>query len=361
MNKGKDKTTQFAEIFNKVFGFIVLILGIAILVVIERFTAQMTDHFSDVAKIFAGTVDASKADPSLDNKMVYLDADMTIEDAVEDPLYRVGGDYVTVLRDVEYFQWTESSEEVEAPRSHREKSSSDVEEKPKMKTEYHYSLDWMSDPINSKKFHQSSQHENTTLIQIPKKNTYNPTAKIGAYRMGQKLQYEYWALGNERIPIDASDQFSREKTEVAGTSIPVHVTNNMIYYGNNPNSPQVGDVRVMFFANRPSHVYVLTKVEGDSLCPYFMKEASKQYAEIKKEPFDASAMLTQKTKSYGDFAIYVRILGWLLTLWGVHLLRSLLVDPIVRNKDSKLLHWIVCVVLATVILVACHYIGKGLA
>lgn len=78
--------------------------------------------------------------------------------------------------------------------------------------------------------------------------------------------YVFSEKDSERI----SNELFKEECQV-DTTLTVKVQNNVISFGSNSGTPQVGDVRVTFTKVLPGEVSLMARVSGDTFVPFTAK------------------------------------------------------------------------------------------
>ena len=148
------------------------------------------------------------------------------KDVLTDPDYGIQANTFCLVRNVEYYQWVEHSASVT-----RDKIGGGKE----LVTTYTYSKEWVKYPENSNKFRDPDYRDkNYTRIIIPEIEIHADNADFAGFILPSG-----W-LSN--LPVKTPLIVPPE----IGNDLDVFVRDNTIYYGDDPKSPTVGDVRVTF-------------------------------------------------------------------------------------------------------------------
>ena len=266
-------------------------------------------------------------------------------DDVYDPLYGVGGRYLAVHREVQYFQW----DEIKGTETYIDDDGDKQE-----RTTYSYRCDWYGSPIDSREFHREHGHINTVRLTLPDTTFYSRGARINDYLFPPALIDSVKHLPQDSVVLDTESAVFRRGIELTterhqvtppsggggggqGARIPWCRDDNCVYYGDNPLSPEVGDVRVVFrlkpstvlhvFAqptgepmNVPDSVYPkIARIRGvgtvpmlKSLKPFTMEGTSREMVRVSTEPVDGAKVLYNEASSNSSMRWTMRIVGWLL-------------------------------------------------
>lgn len=215
--------------------------------------------------------DTTRIDPANEGKLLFFDGWARVGDEPSDSLYGVGGHYLAVRRDVRYFQWVEHQEREE----YRDADGARV----KARIYYSYTREWGKDPVNSDQFHASAavSRKNFVLVSVRSSSTaYSRRAHITCYELHHELIDSAVAQPADSLAFAlSSDTFQRalDSTTRHG-AVTCHLIDNTLYYGNDPDYPQVGDVRVTFTLTPECHAWVMAQAHGSEVRPF---KSSKDY------------------------------------------------------------------------------------
>ncbi len=202
-----------------------------------------------VVSVDAGTVDAAN-----DGRLVHISGPITPVGTPGDDTYGIRADKaVGLVRDVEMYQWVEHSE------SKTEKKLGGSEE---TVTTYNYSKEWRATDVDSNQFRQPDGHSNPQRAVDSARFTVE-TATVGAFTLpGNRVA----ALGSEKTIIPGADAIAAFRNAMGGQNVQVH--NNLLYVGNDPRGPQVGDLKISYRRIDLAAASFIGAQRGDSLRPY---------------------------------------------------------------------------------------------
>lgn len=230
--------------------------------------------------------DISTVDPSFEGKLIHATGLATTADSLSDSQFKVGAKAIALCREVEYYQWVESSESETKDKLGGAQETT---------TTYTYDLQWVSSPISSADFHDPSYRGENTVKQVVEPFTkYAQNVSFGAYRLNAS---QIQSIGGE-VPV------------------PVGGGSNVIYIGEDPSKPDVGDVRITFTKVMPAEVSIVAAVSGNTFAPYVAKSgktfSALRMGNVPQEQIFESAHASNK------MALWLfRILGFFLVLAGL--------------------------------------------
>ncbi|MBR1803904.1 MAG: TMEM43 family protein [Muribaculaceae bacterium] len=318
-------------------GFLMFIIGTVLLFWNEGRTVKTGDAIVEAQRATVEMENPAKQDASLDGQMVHATGKAISKDVLQDGQYPVAGNYTALKREVEYYQWKETSH-----TEKRDKLGGGEE----TVTTYTYSLDWVDEPINSSNFHDPAYRgKNTVRIEVEDKTIYAENVEFGAYKLpdffikqvgkfqdamvaGSSEEFAQMLSGNAVVPDTAAAEGAEEaevtvsEDQVAAAESALANTEdytfggNVIYYGDSQNS-RVGDVRITFTAKAPENeISLLGKVQGNTFAEFVAKNGYK-ISRLENGTLTADDMY-QNEKDENDMVKWaLRILGTLLVIGGL--------------------------------------------
>ena len=209
-------------------------------------TGRVNDAVEEM-KLKAVTVEnVDNADSSLDGSVIFATGTTSVSDMLTDDTYGISVKALRLVRSVEYYQM-------------KEQSSTTTRKNDKGQTEsvttYTYVPEWSSTKVNSSFFNDEDyKNVNVVSVDIDDRAIESTSAHFGAYELSAEV------LSN--LPTS-------ESVEVKKAPEGAHVVDGkQIYYGKDPASPQVGDVRVSFSIAPVSTISVMALVKGKTLVNY---------------------------------------------------------------------------------------------
>ena len=267
--------------------------------------------------------DISRIDPAYEGKLVHAVGMATTADSLVDSQFKVGTRAIALRRDVEYYQWVE----------HAQSESKDkLGGAQETTTTYTYDLQWVNTPVSSASFHDPDyRNENFVRENVESDVKYAQNVSFGAFRL------------------------SPDQIRSIGGSTPLAVVDstgsNVIYIGEDPSKPDVGDVKITFTQVKPAEISIVAAVSGDSFTSYTAKNgktfSALRMGNIPQEQIFESEHATNKMMLW-----LFRILGFFLIMAGLRSIFSI-VETLFKVIPflSRIIGWgvgLVCGVVAFV-------------
>ena len=266
------------------------------------------------------TIDKISAD--MDGQLVYATGTAVTTDSLSDPDFGFGVKAVKMRRTVEYYQWTEQSK-----TETKDKLGGGQEKK----TTYTYSKRWVSSPVESGQFKDPAyQNKNYVLAQVEPWDTKAENVKFGAFVLnpGQISSIS----GNEELDVKIDSmklvtmsrdtrQTARSKAgysvNVSDTAKYVHADKNVLYYGANPASPEIGDVRVTWTYVKPENKVTIIAVQKDNTFTDFKAENGKKFSTLVMGTKSADEIYQSEHDSNSTMMWILRIVGIMIVIGGL--------------------------------------------
>ena len=273
-----------------VTGIVLVVVGTILLYWNEGRTVKTGGAINEARSVAVKVDDISRVDPALAGKVIYATGRADTRDVLTDPIFGASATAIDISRRVEYYQWQEHS------RQETRKKLGGGEE---TVTTYTYTMEWVGGPIDSGSFKDPEyQGRNKVLASYEDETLYAPNVTFGGYTLPdflkrsiggavpldlvldedrkkaifEGLSVEPGPMGNDMLPVvSSSDPASVDAALMGGVSgvVPpqdryVHAQGNVLYLGEKPGSPQIGDVRVTFSQTPPADVSIIAQVAGNT-------------------------------------------------------------------------------------------------
>lgn len=342
-------------------GFLLLLGGTALLWWNEGRTVQITQMLEEAQTVAVHVEDVSKPDPSLNGKLIHATAFTQTKDSLNDLTFGVGCVAIQLERKVQYYQWVEHSE-----TETKDKTGGSQE----TVTTYYYKQEWIGNPVNSQEFKDPDyQNKNFVLMDIENKSYMAENVTFGAYKLPKDLigsisgtvpmelslseeRLSEWnrdikksfestsastvnntvAVAGETSTIAEGDSVKVETVATTETGQIVkqdynyvHVNGNVLYFGKNPNNPQIGDMSVTFTKVMPGEASVIAVVNGDKLQSYVAKNG-KTLSVLTSGAVSMENMFENQHKSNSFMTWILRFIGLFLVVTGFKGIFGILVD-----------------------------------
>jgi hypothetical protein len=199
-----------------------------------------------VVHVAADTIDAGN-----EGKLLHVSARVDGAPTIDDQALGVSVDAIALRRVVEMYQWQEKRE------SKEKKTLGGGSE---TVTEYKYNTEWNDDPIDSSEFRMSQSHTNPTDWPVQSDRFDAKDATLGAFTLAASVRSE---IGDwHRLEPRDATRFPEAYEQFR------HVGVGTLYRGTNPESPEVGDLRIRFEFQPEAVFSIVAKQIGKELDAY---------------------------------------------------------------------------------------------
>ena len=278
------------------FGLLLFIVGFPVLFKNEgrAVTATKTNE-EGAATVVEAT--AGEVDPSQEGKLIHVVGEATTQDVLTDSEYGVSATAISMLREVEMYQWVEHTDTKE-----EKKLGGKVEQV----TTYTYPKEWCSHPVNSDEFKEQDKINPPARRELGDKSVYAKNVTVGARRLNDE---QIHSIGRaERLVVKYQPVTTNEFFEVSG-SVPV---------------PRVGAIRATFSVVRPHVVTIVAAQAGSSFMSYTAKSTKKSISHVMDGAVDAEGVFAAAERSNTIITWILRIVGFFMMFFGL----SMVMKPI---------------------------------
>lgn len=310
------KVSWFDRLKNSVLGIgagIVLIIGMIALLWWNEGRAVQTQRSLSEGSGLVASVPAGVVDPANEGQLVHLTGALSTDDLLSDDNFLVRAEGVRLVRNVEMFQWLESS------TTSRQQNLGGSETRT---TTYSYALGWSDRRQDSSKF-QDTSHQNPPMSHTG--STFRlESAELEAFTVGRNVLDRVG--GAERLELPP--EFEEPLRERFGED--VSIVDGAIYLGANPAQPVLGDHRVSYELVPLGTISVVGAQQGNGLAAYATRAGDsllmvRQGVATAQEMFDAAAssnnMMTWVLRAAG---LMLLITGFSMLLKPLSVLASVL-------------------------------------
>ena len=276
-------------------GLIAILAGVWLLGWNEGRAVQTERALNEGAGVVQ-SVSADAVDPAHEGALIHVSGETAVAGPLQDNAWPVSATALRLIRDVEMYQWRETS------RSETRTRLGGGEE---TVTVYEYDRVWSDTAQDSSNFRQPSGHHNPSFP-VEAASFTAADATLGAYRLDARIIEQIGSA--EALALDETTQAAlRNRSGVRAT-----VSATELYLGGNPSDPQVGDTRVRWRAVRPGEVSVVGAQSGDGFAAY-RAENGGQVLLVQEGRVSAEEMFAGAQASN-------RMLLWALRLAGLFIL-----------------------------------------
>lgn len=325
-------------------GLLLFLAGTALLWWNEGRAVKTDKMLKEAENVTVEMENIDRVDPQFDGKLVYATGMTATADSLIDSEFGIGAKAVKMKREVEYYQWVE----------HQSSESRDkLGGKQETVTTYTYERRWVSSPVESARFRDPAyQRKNFVLKTVEENSQRAQTVTFGAYTLNDSQVNSIWGdvpvdlqideklLKNwdkevgkayERYNPKTITKHAAKVVEVPDTAakdtLPpdapnkydldyVHVNGNVVYYGQTPGSPEVGDVRVTFTKVMPGQVTIIAKTNGNTFTSFKAKNG-KTFSTLQMGKRELSEIYEGEHQGNTIFLWILRIVGVMMVIGGL--------------------------------------------
>lgn len=342
------KTTSYGSrlgnSFKAIFTGFILFIGATILLWWNEGRAvEQTKNIEATQDACQHVDDVSKVDGALESQVIHATADSKTSDILTDKDFNVKVNAIRLSRKVEFFQYVEESH-----TETKDKVGGSQEET----TTYTYKTDWTSRPEDSQKFKDPEyKNVNRTYLVYEDDEFVAENVTFGGYKLSGSLISSITGSTNTDIEIDEAiladinNKMAQYKGNATVSTVPannvaatatndtiandstaapvkvkaelpyVHVTDNVIYIGRNPGTPEIGDVRITFTQVNPGQLSIIAKVQNGELVKSTNKHGSFSMVERGNHSMEEMFQAAEDTNTMWTWVL--RIVGILLVISGL--------------------------------------------
>lgn len=259
------------------------------------------------------SVASDKVDPATEGKLVHLTGETKVTTPLTDPDFGISVSGVKLIREVEIYQWVEN-----VKTETRNKLGGGTEE---VKT-YSYERQWRDSPVDSSRFKDAAGHRNPTEMKVRSATFTAGTVTLGAFTLPDFLVAQIGG-GTHYVP----ESLDQAKEEIRAVAKPA---DGLVFFGANPASPAVGDLRISFTLVPTGPVSVVAQQSGSTFVRYqtqtggtldLLELGTVGAQDMFKKAQDRNKMLTWGIRIVGFFVLGI---GFSMILQPIAVLASIL-------------------------------------
>ena len=267
-------------------GILLVIIGIGVLIWNEKSNVKNIHDVKELKDAYV-EVKSTSLDKENDGKLIVTSGKLDFgEEELKDEKFGIFITTPLLIRNVEIYEWTEEIEETDE------------------KTTYNYTKEWSNSLIESKNFHEKSGHTNPETIPY-ESQTYNAKElKVGVYKLSQAFNSEL------------STKKTYDNLDTALLPEGYKVYNNYITTSEEPESPEIGDIRISFSYADYNDVTVMGKLNFDTIVEYTTKEKT-NITYFTEGTHDGAYVISSIEKGNKTMKWILRLVGTLLIIIGI--------------------------------------------
>ncbi len=293
-------------------GLVLIVAAIVLIFWNEKHSLHMAQSLEQTQKVLIPVAN-SPISPQNNLKVVYFTGLATTKDKLVDSTLGIDVNAINLDRKVQMYQWDEDVK----TETHSQVGGSETQTKT-----YTYNKIWSDNLIDSSKFKEQTGHQNPAIMSIASKSQYANKVTVGDFALPSSLITQIDV--SKPIELTAAN---KDKVN-AKLNKPVELINNQLYVGQDPQTPQLGDLKITSSVVYPQDVSIIAQQSGDSLQAY-LAPAGESIILLSTGTMSSMSMIS-------DALSENKMMGWIFR--GVSLLMliigfSLLLRPLVVLAD----------------------------
>ncbi|MFI4996240.1 MAG: TMEM43 family protein [Hyphomicrobiales bacterium] len=292
-------TSWFTRIKNALVGILiglVLIVGSVIGIFWNEHRAVQTARSLAQGRGLVVDVDAQKPDPANNGKLVHVAGQASVTQPLVDTDFGVTGTGLRLTRIAEMYQWKET----EHTETHKNVGGSETETKT-----YTYDKVWSQDHIDSGRFKRPQDHGNPGKT-VAGRDYFAQDAKLGGFALDEGLLAQLPAGDRLSVPQELAAALKARNPNA-------QVSDGMIYVGQNPGEPRIGDLRISYLLVPTGALSVIAAQSGTGFAP-FQTEAGDKLAMLRPGIMSAPQMFAAAEEENTIVTWAIRA-GLMLAIW----------------------------------------------
>lgn len=246
------------------------------------------------------SVEADAIDPDNEGELIHVTGDVTVSDALSDPVFGVTeSDVIRLRRTVEMYQWEENQ------RTERRTAADGSEERV---TVYTYEETWSDRLIDSDRFEESG-YTNPSSMPYDSETIDQSEATLEAFTLSSRYVEMFDDFTSRSVSSDDLDQ-------VEASGFQVH--EGQFYTSNTPTNPEIGDVRVRFDYVPAQSATVVAAQSNSGFSPYITSN-NNELEFVRTGSVSADAIFSEAIASNRELTWGLRGLALVLMIGGISL------------------------------------------
>ena len=246
------------------------------------------------------SVEADAIDPDNEGELIHVTGDVTVSDALSDPVFGVTeSDVIRLRRTVEMYQWEENQ------RTERRTAADGSEERV---TVYTYEETWSDRLIDSDRFEESG-YTNPGSMPYETETIDQPEATLEAFTLSSRYVAQFDDFTSRPVTSDDLDRAD-------ANGFQTH--DGRFYQSDAPTNPEVGDVRVQFEYVPVQHATIVAAQSGSGFSPYITSN-NNELEFVRTGEVSAGAIFSDAIASNRELTWGLRGLAFALMVGGLSL------------------------------------------
>ncbi len=209
-------------------------------------TAQSLQEGADAVV----SIDGPNVEPDQEGELIHFTGEVDTDDRLADPEFPMEHRVLALQRSVEMYQWHEESDQ--------RRSGTDGERE----RSYSYHTDWSTTEIDSSRFQDSARYRNPGGFPYDQFEARASDVTVGDFQLSQTFINEL----DDFSTVALDESFLGDLPD--GLSSNAQIVGPHLYLGGDPNSPEVGDVRISFSVIQPDTASLIGAQQNSTLVSY---------------------------------------------------------------------------------------------
>ncbi len=312
-------TTSYGERIGNsfkgiIFGIILFLAGTGLLYWNEGRAVRTGDAINEAQLATENLPSIEKIDPSYNGKMVHATGRATTKDVLTDPVTNISVTAIGLIRNVTFYQWVENSST---------KTTKNLDGSEEKVTTYTYEKKWTSRPISSANFKKAEQHKNSLITNLETQTWTADNVSFGAYALPKFLIN---SIGGAEIFTPDIDTvalqeriFPDYESDDGDDDTIVHVQQNILYLGEEPHDPDIGDIRITYSQKPQADISILARVNNNTFDQFLASNGTTFY-QLNMGVIGADIMYQSAKDANSTLTWILRGVGIVMVVIGLNLL-----------------------------------------
>lgn len=303
-----ESESWFTRIKNAIIGvgigILIFIIGFPVLFYGEGdyiYRMASIDQFSDAVVEVDKPLDANDGKP-----VIVSDTAQSNETLTDSWGYSVEN-AIKLKRNVEMYQWEEDK---------KKEKVKEVGGGETTKTTYRYEKKWSSSPIDSSRFKKSGYDNPPFPSGFQSQTLQAKQVQFGEFELTEELVNEISTYESAALPDNAVESLNLPDPPSAAQPQP---TGGGLYWGQNPSSPQIGDLKAEYQMIGDTEATVAAVQKGKTFSPFVASNDYKIYRIFTGSPLTKAGVVS-KLESESSMMLWIfRAVGMAMLVGGIYM------------------------------------------
>jgi len=262
------------------------------------------------------SIPADRVDPGYEGRLIHTTGRAVTAETLSDPDFpQVSIQALALQRHVEMYQWRERQQTTE---------TQNVGGSVERETTYSYTREWSSNLIDSSRFQRPAGHKNPSVMPYSSLKLTAASVSLGAFTLPPELVRQLPA--SETLPVSSQPEPTADNGSITDSPATTPESNTpravggQFYIGHNPNTPQIGDVRIRYSYAPEQDVSIVAQQRGNSFTGHRSSDGRRTLLMLRSGIHNADEMFAAAQSANQTLTWLVRLGGFLLMVAGLKML-----------------------------------------